>query len=1008
MSIVNNLKTVSMIFLNSYLKQILSILLLSFTTIAYGQPGWIKHYKAPDSISYLYDAIPTQSGGYFLGGYIIQTDPTFSLFPDSYPLIIRTDSDGDVIWEKRYFSLPNQTVLEMKELPNGGAIFLTNTFGNAQVVATTSTGDIDWTQTYSGNPVSTWLNYGQRLQRTDDGNFLIIDNYGSVFKITPTGSILWTTETLPLFGMPFKVSAYGNNVVDIGNNSFVAIGGENFSSSSVADTLNMTAKIINSTGVVQRTVLDSTDMKGVAIIRTNDQSLLFVGNTDYAINDSLTLIKTDDNLNLIWKKKHLLPLTSTWITTSIEVWDIKEANNGEIWCLVGEQNQGPASFCIYIFDASGNYLRLLPISTYDTSFFDYYSFGEGLGLTLGIGNPRPSLVNSGGGQIALGLQVYFINNTDAQGYDGIALIELDSSGVTRSTLEGNIYADYNADCIQNLGDRPFGRAIIEATRISDGQTYYGVSDSGGYYNISIDTGTFNVITTVPHPVYWQNCSSSQQVTFNGQSRDTLSFGIQQLANCPLLQVDLSAPFLRATGGGSAYTVSVCNSGTANSSNTLVEVDFDPLLTITGASIPITSQVGNLYTFNMGLLAVGDCNNFTVQVVVDSLVQNNQTLCSEAHVYPDSICLPNYWTGAIIETDGECLNDTVFFEITNTGSNMISPLNYYVFEDHVMMRQGTFQLNNGVKEPVKQPALPGRTYRLSAEQPTGFPSVLGGHLATSVIEGCVLNGNGTFNTGFVNQFSNGYKDPFRAIDCQQAIGAYDPNDKSAQPVGYQSQHYIDTNTTIDYKIRFQNTGNDTAFYVMIKDTLSPYLDPSSLEMGASSHPYTWKLLGNGVLKVSFKDIKLVDSITNEPLSHGFFRYKISQKLNNPIGAVINNRAAIYFDYNAPIITNTTFHTIGENFITIVLSTEAVYEKDFTVRLYPNPFNDFTTLEVEGSNYESLTLYVYDLSGRVVQTLQSNKTSSIQIHRKNLAQGAYIYNLEGDGVRISTGKIIVQGN
>lgn len=994
-----------MIFINSYLKLLGILVCFICTTLAYGQHGWVKHYKSIDSVSYLYDVTLTQDGGYFLGGNIAETDPMVVNFPDSYPLLIRTDSD--VIWQKKYTSLPNKNIREVRELPNGGAIFMCSSSGNPLVVATTSTGDIDWTQTYVGSPISTFYTFGERLQKTDDGNFLIIDQYGSVFKITPLGAVLWTTETLAFTGEPLYLSVYGNNVVDIGNNSFVVIGGER-DISGFGDTLNMTAKIINSTGVIQRKVLDTTDMKGVSVIRTNDQSLLFVGNTEYEVNDSLLLIKTDDNLNTIWRKKHLLGTPVGW-STDIEVWEIKEADNGEIWCLVGSQYQGPVSLWIYVFDPSGNYLRTIPLSTtLQTSVFDYYTFGEGFGLTLGINNPTPSLVKTGDGQLAVGLLVYFINNTAGQGKDGIALVKLDSSGTTRSVLEGNIFADYNSDCILNTGDRPFDRCIVEATRVSDGQTFYGISDGTGYYNISIDTGTFTVHSRVPAPAYWQVCLQNQQVTFNGQSRDTLNFGIQQLANCPLLQVDLSAPFLRAAGGGSVYTVSVCNDGTANSPNTLVEVDFDPLLNITGASIPIISQIGNLYTFNLGSLSVGTCDHFSVQVEVDTSVQVLQTLCSEAHVYPDSICLPNYWLGPIIETNGNCLNDTVFFEIINTGSNMTNTLNYYVFEDHVMMRQGTFQLNNGIKESVVQPALPGKTYRLSAAQVTGFPNLLGGLLATSVVEACVLNNNSSFNTGFVNQFSNGFRDPFRAIDCQVAVGSYDPNDKSAQPEGYQSQHYIDTTTAIDYKIRFQNTGTDTAFYVMIKDTLSPYLDPSTIQMGASSHAYTWKLLDNGVLKVSFSNIKLVDSTTNEPLSHGFFRYKIQQKTNNSAGTVINNSAAIYFDYNPPIITNTTFHTIGENFITIILSTEQVYENDIAVKVYPNPFKDFTTLEVRGKDYESLTLEVYDLSGRIVQTLKAKHTSTMKIYSQNLPQGVYIYQLKGDHQRISTGKFIVQAN
>jgi uncharacterized repeat protein (TIGR01451 family) len=54
------------------------------------------------------------------------------------------------------------------------------------------------------------------------------------------------------------------------------------------------------------------------------------------------------------------------------------------------------------------------------------------------------------------------------------------------------------------------------------------------------------------------------------------------------------------------------------------------------------------------------------------------------------------------------------------------------------------------------------------------------------------------------------------DCSDPItGSYDPNDKTATPgeIALPDQW-------IDYRIRFQNTGNDTAFNIHLMDTLSP--------------------------------------------------------------------------------------------------------------------------------------------------------------------------------------------
>ena len=63
------------------------------------------------------------------------------------------------------------------------------------------------------------------------------------------------------------------------------------------------------------------------------------------------------------------------------------------------------------------------------------------------------------------------------------------------------------------------------------------------------------------------------------------------------------------------------------------------------------------------------------------------------------------------------------------------------------------------------------------------------------------------------------------------------------------------------------------------------------------------MNDGKCLFTFPMIKLVDSIKNEPKSHGYIVYKIKAKPNVQVGDVIKNTAAIYFDYNLPIYTNT---------------------------------------------------------------------------------------------------------
>ena len=58
-----------------------------------------------------------------------------------------------------------------------------------------------------------------------------------------------------------------------------------------------------------------------------------------------------------------------------------------------------------------------------------------------------------------------------------------------------------------------------------------------------------------------------------------------------------------------------------------------------------------------------------------------------------------------------------------------------------------------------------------------------------------------------------------LDCQENVGSYDPNDKSIFVNGVKNKEYVEQGDKVEYLIRFQNTGNDTAFTVIIQDHIS---------------------------------------------------------------------------------------------------------------------------------------------------------------------------------------------
>ncbi|MEO8770403.1 MAG: hypothetical protein ABI402_09975 [Ferruginibacter sp.] len=130
------------------------------------------------------------------------------------------------------------------------------------------------------------------------------------------------------------------------------------------------------------------------------------------------------------------------------------------------------------------------------------------------------------------------------------------------------------------------------------------------------------------------------------------------------------------------------------------------------------------------------------------------------------------------------------------------------------------------------------------------------------------------------------------------GAYDPNDKSATPALSTAQ--VANGGFIYYTVRFQNTGTDTAFNIVISDSLNGYLQPATLQVVNTSHPARVTINGDMVY-CEFLNIRLPDSNVNELKSHGFITFRIKPKPTATVGTVIPNKAAIYFDYNLPIIT-----------------------------------------------------------------------------------------------------------
>jgi hypothetical protein len=261
----------------------------------------------------------------------------------------------------------------------------------------------------------------------------------------------------------------------------------------------------------------------------------------------------------------------------------------------------------------------------------------------------------------------------------------------------------------------------------------------------------------------------------------------------------------------------------------------------------------------------------------------------------------------------------------------------------------------------------RTILITLETPVSLP--IGTTLSTTAlikpIAGDILpaNNNDTIN--------------------HEVSGSYDPNDKSVSPMGDGPVGYIGLNpVALEYTIRFQNTGTDTAFNIVLRDTLDKDMDLSTLRVIASSHPCTYLLSSDRLITVTFPNVLLPDSGTNQAASHGFFKYSIKPKSGLPTGSQLTNYADIYFDFNAAVSTNTVLNTIGIYYGV----DENLFDSD-KIQIHPNPAT--TTLSISGLSAPA-TADIYDISGKLLLTKPLNNQT---LNISSLAKGLYFIKLTG---------------
>ncbi len=596
---------------------------------------------------------------------------------------------------------------------------------------------------------------------------------------------------------------------------------------------------------------------------------------------------------------------------------------------------------------------------------------------------------------------------------GIKIYRFLSTGsLFNCQISGRAFIDMNGNCSYNPTDLPIKNVLVTAVDNGTNVTHFGFTDSLGFYQIPVPTGSHSIQWQNPNPYLIACDTSTVDVNMGQNDSVSVNFAMTALTSCPLIDAQLSqGPKIRcglSTDWPYTYVAQLCNHGLDSAFGTYATLQIDPSIQLTNypGNVAWASNGQGLYTVPTGTLAYGQCVTKYLQTYLpcDPDLVLGQTICAELRGYPDTLCgplHPELWSGASIAANGTCDGDSVTLTLQNVGiSATTAQLEFYIIEDNIIYFQGNFNdLGPADFIQYRVPAN-GATWQVICQQEPNHPG--NNTLPSFFVEGCT-DGASDVSTGFALMLPGNDQEPAIDQDCAIYSASLDPNAKTGFPLGRDDAHYIEQGTDLEYTLHFQNTGNDTAFLVILRDTLPPELNPATIWLGPGSHPYTFQLVDGRIAKFTFQNIVLPDSATNPTRSMGFVSFRISQKPKLALGAEIKNSVAIYFDYNAAIITNTTLHTISENVLQVSVH-DPKKPSSKQANVWPIPISQSAQFEWSNAGLLANRLTIFDAQGRLVAQ-QDNVTSKFIWHRGNQPNGAYFFRITTADGRFTTGKLIL---
>lgn len=459
---------------------------------------------------------------------------------------------------------------------------------------------------------------------------------------------------------------------------------------------------------------------------------------------------------------------------------------------------------------------------------------------------------------------YSLYVTDASGCSASRYfkVEYDSIFPCATEIKGQVFSDFNSNCIYDLGERP---NVLVNVQLNPGNEYRFTDLNGEFAFIKPLAGNYDLDMNVPVWYNW-NCGP-RPANINTTLGATTVRNLPIQGNAVDMVVSAACVVPPVPGFDFRYQVSYRNQGSIDAPYQVLKVNYDPALSYISsnpAPITINSVAGELF-YN----ADASVGTLLHQILITFYVPPSMAIGNQLAFY-----------------------DSIFTSVTDT----VLLNNYFTLHETV-------------------------------------------------------------------------------------VGPFDPNDIQVSPKGAGTPGYIGlADSVLTYTVRFQNTGNYPAQNVVVKILGDSDLDLSSLEfLGASFDPQI-SIDANGLITFSFIGIYLADSVMNEPESHGYLMFSVKQKPNLQELTEISLSADIYFDFNAPVTTNSTLNTI-----TSINNPE---ETSAGILLFPSPATDMINVQFPEGDFADYYI-LSDITGRTLaQKAITGNNSLIQVDTRTIPPGMYL--------------------